>query len=116
MPARRCDARDRAPLHTTFSSSWLYHLEFDFVGDSPFAHDFYEIAARQRCDLLGAMAFLLGWWVKWTVHVFAGIARNLWQAVMGLATIARILWRMVAAPPCPDLLGEFLEKRCGAPH
>jgi len=63
-----------------------------------------------------AMALLFAWWVQWTVHVFAGIARNLFEAIAGLANIARILWRMVTAPRCPDLLGEFLERRRATRH
>jgi len=66
--------------------------------------------------ILLAIAFLGGWWVKWTVHVFAGIARNLCQAALSVGTIIRLLWQLVSTPRAPDLLGEFLERRRAARH
>jgi hypothetical protein len=60
--------------------------------------------------------WLVVWYVRFTVRTFATVCRCLWQAALAVGTIARILWRMVAAPPCPDLLGEFLERRRAARH
>jgi hypothetical protein len=62
-------------------------------------------------------AIVLVWfWVRYTIRTFATICRCMWQAALGVGTIVRILWRMVTAPPCPDLLSEFLEKRRTARH
>jgi hypothetical protein len=57
---------------------------------------------------------LIVWWVTFTIRTFATICRCLWQAALGVGAIVRILWRMVTAPRCPDLLSEFLEKRRGS--
>jgi hypothetical protein len=52
---------------------------------------------------------LIGWWAVWTVRIFASVARNLWQAALGVGTIVRSLYR--ALTPQRNLLGEFLAKR-----